>query len=72
MNDKFLHLKSFSHQFFQLKHSTVEQILSILINNIMLHMGVNEKTTQSPEILQALLHFSLSKLEMEKKDYVMS
>ena len=38
----------------------------------MLHMGVNEKTTQSPEILQALLHFSLSKLEMEKKDYVMS
>ena len=57
---------------FQSKLLTLEHILLILINNIVLHIGVNEKTTQSPEILQALLQFSLSKLEMEKKDYVMS
>ena len=31
-------------------------------------MDVNEKTAESPEILQAVLHFSLSKLEMEKKE----
>ena len=72
MNDKFLHFKTFSHQMFQSKLLTLEHILLILINNIVLHIGVNEKTTQSPEILQALLQFSLSKLEMEKKDYVMS
>ena len=29
-------------------------------------MDVNKKTTQSVGILQALLHFSLSKLEMKK------
>ena len=35
-------------------------------------MDVNQKIAQSAGILQALLHISLTKLEMEKKDYAMS
>ena len=43
--------------------------MSILINNIVLHMDVYQKLRNLQKYCKL---FSISKLEMEKKDYAMS